>query len=60
MRTIYVQHNIDSIETIARKSVYNFSVRLAESENTIIQTIQSSLYSLHSNMFVRWNQVLYL
>ena len=57
--TLYTTHNINKMEALLMRSIYNFIERLMDSSNMIINTLMNSLY-IRFNIWEFWNSKLYL
>ena len=52
-------HNVDSLDVVVRKAIFNFRKRIMESGNVIIKTLVTSLFFLESNLCKRWKNILF-
>ena len=54
-----LNYNVDSLDVLVRKAVFNFRKRLMESDNVIIKTLVNSLFYLDSTLCKRWSTLLF-
>ena len=54
-----LNYNVDFLDVLIRKAVFNFRKRIMDSENVIIKTLVNSLFYLDSMLCKKWNSILF-
>ena len=57
--TMYAINNIDSLEVLSMKCIFDFTERLTNCENTIMKCINNSL-GLRFDIWSPWNELLFI
>ena len=59
--SLYVKHNIDSLNVLLRKAAFNFRKRLFNTDNICVRAVINSVYFLHLSSFtIEWNKILFM